>query len=231
MSIFRLPSWVIKAIDRIRRDFLWSGAEIDKPKMRLVSWNRICRPREHGGWGILNLDDFNLALLGKWWWKFTTGVPWCGREIILYNYFQNSPLWNLHNRPPQRRSFIWNGLLQCLPAFRNCISSIVHNGDSTLFWLDKWVENRAPMLLWPEQFILSNRPFDTVQNLAHLLQSPWFVDGTHSTIGLLSSSVPNTHGLRDSKKWSLTANGRYTVKSFYGFLRHGGGGSCVRPPI
>lgn len=26
MSIFRLPSWVIKEIDRIKRDFLWSGS-------------------------------------------------------------------------------------------------------------------------------------------------------------------------------------------------------------
>lgn len=37
MSIFKLLSWVIKNIDNIRRDFLWSGSDINHPKMRLVN--------------------------------------------------------------------------------------------------------------------------------------------------------------------------------------------------
>ncbi|XP_039127495.1 uncharacterized protein LOC120263599 [Dioscorea cayenensis subsp. rotundata] len=64
MSLFRLPKWVIKAIDRIRRDFLWSGPDIDHPGCRLVAWKNICRAKEQGGWGILDLSTFNLALLG-----------------------------------------------------------------------------------------------------------------------------------------------------------------------
>lgn len=36
MSIFRLPCWVIKTLDRIRRDFLWTGPDIGHPKCRLV---------------------------------------------------------------------------------------------------------------------------------------------------------------------------------------------------
>lgn len=65
MSIFRLPNWVIKEIDRIRMDFLWMGPDIDKPKCQLVDWKSICRPRDLGGWGILDLKVFNSALLGK----------------------------------------------------------------------------------------------------------------------------------------------------------------------
>lgn len=26
----------------------------------------------------MNLEGFNLALLGKWWWKLSNGIPWCG---------------------------------------------------------------------------------------------------------------------------------------------------------
>ncbi|XP_039130342.1 uncharacterized protein LOC120266746 [Dioscorea cayenensis subsp. rotundata] len=69
MSLFRLPKWVIKAIDRIRRDFLWSSPDIDHPGCRLVAWKNICRAKEQGGWGILDLSTFNLSLLGKWRWK------------------------------------------------------------------------------------------------------------------------------------------------------------------
>lgn len=43
MSIFKLPSWIIKKIDQIRRDYLWSGVDIDNPGCRLVSWKNLCR--------------------------------------------------------------------------------------------------------------------------------------------------------------------------------------------
>ncbi|XP_039134368.1 uncharacterized protein LOC120271757 [Dioscorea cayenensis subsp. rotundata] len=32
MSIFRLPKWVVKRIDGLRRDFLWKGPDLDRPK-------------------------------------------------------------------------------------------------------------------------------------------------------------------------------------------------------
>lgn len=66
MSMYHLPNWVIKAIDRIRRDFLWSGPDIDHPGCRLVAWKNICRAKEQEGWGIRDLNSFNLALLGEW---------------------------------------------------------------------------------------------------------------------------------------------------------------------
>lgn len=32
-SIFKLPRWVIKEINRVRRDFLWSGPDLDHPEL------------------------------------------------------------------------------------------------------------------------------------------------------------------------------------------------------
>lgn len=49
MSIFRLPGWVVKDIDKIRRDFLWSGPDIDHPRCRLVGWKNLYRPKDQGG--------------------------------------------------------------------------------------------------------------------------------------------------------------------------------------
>lgn len=60
MLIFKLPCWVIKRIDKIRRDFLWSGPDPQQPKIRLVSWTRLCRSKDQGGWGFLNLNTFNM---------------------------------------------------------------------------------------------------------------------------------------------------------------------------
>ncbi|XP_039140432.1 uncharacterized protein LOC120277641 [Dioscorea cayenensis subsp. rotundata] len=144
MSLFKLPCWVIRSIDKIWRDFLWSGPDLQHPKIRLVSWARLCRFREQGGWNILNLEVFNNDLLGKWWWKIISGVRWCGAEIFRENYFGSRPTWNLFHKQYGRRSVFWNGILKILPAFRKNICSLVKEGSTTLFWLDNWVEGRAP---------------------------------------------------------------------------------------
>lgn len=91
MSLFRLPVGVAKSIDKIRRDFLWSGPDTQHNKIRLVNWMRLCRSTDQGGWDILNLQTFNSALLGKWWWKIASGLHWCGEAIIRENYFKRAP--------------------------------------------------------------------------------------------------------------------------------------------
>ncbi|XP_039122000.1 uncharacterized protein LOC120258608 [Dioscorea cayenensis subsp. rotundata] len=103
MPLFKVLCWVIKKINRIRRDFLWSGTDIDHPKCRLVGWKTLCRPREFGGWGILDLQCFNQALLGKWWWKFMSDASWGAANVILFNY--GIQRWNMFPRLSGRVSF------------------------------------------------------------------------------------------------------------------------------
>jgi hypothetical protein len=41
----------------------------DKRKYHRVDWATVCRPREHGGLGILNTKYMNIALMLRWIWK------------------------------------------------------------------------------------------------------------------------------------------------------------------
>lgn len=129
ISIFMLPCWVIKDIDRIRRDFMWSGVDIEHQRCRLVCWKNICRHRDQGGSGILDLHHFNQALLRKWWWKFMTDPKWCGVEVIQFNY--GITRWNIFSRQTGRISFSWKGVSSCLAALKGCIHSDI-NGNSFL---------------------------------------------------------------------------------------------------
>jgi hypothetical protein len=57
IAIFHLlsldpPPWVFKAIDKIRRAFLWKGTDAMKGGKFLVNWNTICHPKPLGGFGI-----------------------------------------------------------------------------------------------------------------------------------------------------------------------------------
>lgn len=168
MSIFKLPCWVIKALDRIRRDFLWSGPDLSHHGCRLVGWRSLCRPREQGGWGILDLHNFNMALLGKWWWKFTRDPNWYGASVVQFNY--GFSRWNLFPRLSGRISSFWKGVSCCLPAFRSCIVHCINSGEKTFFWKDCWLNGATPMDLWPEAFRNSPLPNGTVRSWLFFLR-------------------------------------------------------------
>ena len=69
MSLFRLPKRVKLRMEKIQRDFLWGGGNLER-KLHLVNWETVCLSKQEGGLGIRNLSKFNRALLGKWSWRF-----------------------------------------------------------------------------------------------------------------------------------------------------------------
>lgn len=72
MSVFRLPTWVIKKINQIRQKFLWNGLGVDKKAYNLIEWSQVCKSNEKGGLGIINMENMNKALLTRWWWNLLT---------------------------------------------------------------------------------------------------------------------------------------------------------------
>jgi hypothetical protein len=78
-----MPASVRKEIDHIRRAWLWRGEETCHGGHCKVAWSRICRPRELGGLGIVDLDRFGTALRLKWLWleRTTLDKPWIGMPV------------------------------------------------------------------------------------------------------------------------------------------------------
>ena len=64
LSLFRLPSSIIKELEKILRTYLWKGADGDGGD-HLVLWNMTCRAKKKGGLGIGKLREINKALLFK----------------------------------------------------------------------------------------------------------------------------------------------------------------------
>ena len=75
MCSLHIPPKILEHIDTIRRHCLWdykteSGIKINS----LVAWDRVCRPKQRGGLGVLNFKLQNEALLLKFLDKFYNKV-------------------------------------------------------------------------------------------------------------------------------------------------------------
>jgi hypothetical protein len=65
MSFFDIPKGVLKKLDHFRSRIFWQGSN-QKYKYRLARWDILCRPKDQGGLGILDLQLQNKCLLAKW---------------------------------------------------------------------------------------------------------------------------------------------------------------------
>lgn len=57
LTIFPLPAWARKEVDRIRWSFLWKGKEKAYGGHCLINWERVKCPKRLGGLGILDLQN------------------------------------------------------------------------------------------------------------------------------------------------------------------------------
>jgi hypothetical protein len=131
------PKWVVKAIDKIRRGFLWTGRTDIKGGHCAVGWAKVCKPVNQGGLGLHNLDVLGWALNLRWLWLKNTQPdrPWTEFDIQIHPY--------------------------AAALFSACVCSIVGNDASTLFWTDRCLHGQSFKQIAPS--LLSHIP-KRVQN-------------------------------------------------------------------
>lgn len=69
LSVLVIPKSIGNSLEKIQRDFLRRKGD-DGRGMHLVSWERVCNPKDRGGAGLRRLEYMNKALLCKWMWRF-----------------------------------------------------------------------------------------------------------------------------------------------------------------
>jgi hypothetical protein len=116
LLVLQCPKWVIKAIDKIRRGFLWKGRKDIKGGHCVVGWTRVCRPLNVGGLGIHDLEILGWALNVRWLWLRKTQAerPWTEFDIKVH---------------PNAEAL-----------FQASVHSSVGDGATTLFWTDRWIQ-------------------------------------------------------------------------------------------
>jgi hypothetical protein len=84
LPLYKILSWCLLKIDKIRRSFLW--ARVDNGSHRyitLMRWSIIYTPKQFGGLVLLNLKYINRSLLLKWWWRFSVDYVQLWKSILI----------------------------------------------------------------------------------------------------------------------------------------------------
>ncbi|KAJ3687818.1 hypothetical protein LUZ61_016982 [Rhynchospora tenuis] len=218
MSVFRLPSWVIKAIDKLRRGFLWGKSLTQQRGISLISWNKVCLPKSMGGFGVHDLKLLNISLMMRWLWRLfdSPNSQWSLiAKALIASRNQISPLcWSTHG------SFFWKDLLQLRHIFSISTSAVLGDGSSTLFWYTNWGLGNLCFFNSNHKPITPNLTVQRVRNSSTAtLPAPWTLQ-VHLAVHSLQTLVPTSSP--DKLLWKWDSSSRFSVKSAYNMLRSAG---------
>ena len=134
MSTLELPKAIIKKIDKLRKNCLWRGSDVNGRGMAKAAWKLVCKSKEQGGLGIINLEVQNQALLMKNLDKFYNrkDIPWV--NMVWEKHYPNDKL----PGTIKKGSFWWRDVLKGLPKFKDMARVQVNIGLTCQFWKDKW---------------------------------------------------------------------------------------------
>ena len=230
MSLFRLPSVVADKLIRIQRNFLW-GWGSEGRKIAWASWNKVCKSRDDGGLGIIDLRVFNLALLGKWIWRFGTNKGGLWKEILVSKYGGWRSLRGEGNL--KRGSLWWKDLKEVWASegwgrsFEDGFKWYVGNGKDISFWEDSWLSCGALKGVFPRLFSLSSANDAKVAEFGYWANGVWVwhFDGRRPFFvwekSLAEQLVQSLQGVKlvlgEEDNWVWKAGGcqSFTVNSAY----------------
>uniref|UniRef100_A0A2N9HFI3 Reverse transcriptase domain-containing protein n=1 Tax=Fagus sylvatica TaxID=28930 RepID=A0A2N9HFI3_FAGSY len=132
----KLSNWKAKLLSPASR-----GSTDERKKMHMVSWDKICRPRDLGGLGLYSTKARNLALLAKLNWRVMEDPNSLWARTLIAKYCPNGIM---DGRLGTRRSGSsnWKCLKKGHEVFRKGLRWVVNNGQEISFWHDLWVGDR-----------------------------------------------------------------------------------------
>jgi len=87
---------VVKEVVKLQRNFLW-GWGSDGRRIAWALWKKVCKSKEGGGLGMIEIRQFNIAMLGKWIWHLGYEKKGLWKEVLESKYASWRDLRNIRN--------------------------------------------------------------------------------------------------------------------------------------
>jgi hypothetical protein len=147
MSSLKLQKSILEICNRAQRHCLWAKEEEARSGNALAAWTMVCRPKQHGGLGVINLELQNKALLMKQLHKFYSKDPTPWVSLVWSLYGNGVP-----HAMSKRGSFWWKDIFSLIDDYRSITTCKIHNGASILFWKDFWLQGELMCHKFPRLY-------------------------------------------------------------------------------
>ena len=103
ISFFRMPTTLVKEVNRIQNNFLWDWGSKSR-KIVQVAWDKVCEPKDKGGLEVIDIRRFNFALLRKQIWilKYEKRSLWKDILDSMYGGWKGLRSWVQNSK-----EFVW----------------------------------------------------------------------------------------------------------------------------
>lgn len=131
MSIYSWPISLLKDIERLIRNFIWSG-DTEKRKLVTVSWKKVCSDFDEGGLGIKSLICLNEANNLKLCWDMIhSDESWA--HLLRSRVIRRNSCISHHIY-----SSLWCSIKNEFPTIIDNSTWLLGNGQHINFWHDNW---------------------------------------------------------------------------------------------
>lgn len=143
-------------------------------KMHWHSWSELSRSKLKGGMGSRDLQEFNLAMLGKQGWRLLTNPTSLCARVLKGKYFPHGDF--MSARQEKNSSHTWRAILSDREALKRGLIKRVGGGRSINIWEDDWIPENI------DHKPLGRLPSTTVQKVSELLLSDYGKSWVHNAV-------------------------------------------------
>lgn len=221
LTTLKLYAGIVVQVDKYRQHCLWRKKGLENKNPPLAAWQLVCKPKDQGGLGVINLTVQNDCLLLKHLDKFFNHAdqPWV--HLIWEKYYQT-------DLPPAKMSecsFWWRDCLKLLGKYKSMATCTLGMGQTVLLWEDIWTNQRLTVS-FPHLSSFAINPHITVKqavepvsmlDMFHLPLSVEAFEEFHEFVTL----VEEHHSQDTQDVWTYVWGSKYAAKKAYDWLHAG----------
>lgn len=214
MSCFKLPQSLCKRIQSALTRFWWDSSPENK-KMCWVAWNKMAKPKQFGGLGFKDINNFNDALLAKLSWRILTNPQCLLAKILAGKYHKHSSF--LDSSVPNSSSHGWRSLCIGKDLLKKKLGWVIGNGESIKVWSDPWLSLNTP--LQPMGPVPENAQELRVSDLMIPHSTDWDIEKIKLFLpeykDIILTLKPSKRGAPDKLRWLNHPSGDYSTRTGY----------------